>query len=298
MSSPPATILPDPEHLRLQSLCSDDRGILATVTVTVTAIAPSSRCPSCPRPSRHVHSRYVRHLSDLPWHGIAFRLHLQARRFFCDQADCSRRIFAERLPRLVAPSARTTLRLAQVLHQVAVALGGAAGRRLVATLGVSGLCQRSTGVSRDTLLRLVRRTGLPAILPQSVVGIDDFAFRRRQGGTILVDLERHRVVDLVEQSSTTAAIAWLEQHPEIAVLSRDRGESYVEAARRAAPHALQVADRWHILHNLSEVTQAVLERHRADLRVVAHAIARGLSPLSPPAQEAQDSPPAGVILSH
>lgn len=175
MSSPPATILPDPEHLQLQSLCSDDGGILATVT----AIAPSSRCPSCHHPSRHVHSRYVRHLSDLPWHGIAFRLHVQARRFFCDQADGSQRIFTERLPRVVAPSARMTLRLAQVLHQVAVALGGAAGRRLVATLGVSGLRQRSTGVSRDTLLRLVRRTGLPAISPLSVVGIDDCAFHRR-----------------------------------------------------------------------------------------------------------------------
>jgi hypothetical protein len=267
MSSATATMLPDPHHLRLLGLSANDRGILATAVAT----AVSSICPHCDTRSTRTHSRYVRHLMDLPWQGIVFRLELHVRRFFCDHAACSQQIFTERLPGIAAPSARTTLRLAHLLHQVAVALGGAPGRRLLGSLGVSGLRQRSAGVSRDTLLRLIRRTPLPTPSPLQTVGIDDFALGgvNRRGGTILVDLERHRVVDLLGESTATVAVAWLHRQPQIAVLSRDRGERYAEAARLAAPHALQVADRWHLLHNLSEVTQAVFERHRMALRTVA-----------------------------
>ena len=110
MSSTPATILPDPRHLRLLGLVGDDRGIVATVA----AIAPTSVCPQCGHPSRRIHSHYVRRVADLPWHGVAFRLELHVRRFFCDHLECSQRIFTERLPGTVAPSARNTLRLARV----------------------------------------------------------------------------------------------------------------------------------------------------------------------------------------
>ena len=202
MSSAPATILPDPQHLRLLGLAGDAEGIVATVA----AIAPTSVCPQCGQPSQRIHSRYVRHVFDLPWHGVAFRLDLHVRRFFCDHATCSQRIFTERLPGVVASSARTTLRLAHVLHQVAVAVGGAAGRRLLTSLGVPGLRRSSAGVSRDTLLRLIRRTPVPTPSPLRIVGIDDFSLGgvNRRGGTILVDLERHRVVDLFGESTTTA----------------------------------------------------------------------------------------------
>ncbi len=275
MSSTPATILPDPQHLRLLGLVGDDRNIIATVA----AIAPTSSCPQCGHPSRRIHSHYVRRVADLPWHGVAFRLELHVRRFFCDCLECSQRIFTERLAGTVAPSARTTLRLAHLLQQVGLALGGAAGTRLVGSLGIAGLRHGSASVSRDTLLRIIRRTPLPTTSPLTIVGIDDFSLcRRHQGGTILVDLERHHVVDLLDDTSTTAAAAWLRTHPEIAILSRDPGESYAEAARRAAPQAIHVADRWHLWHNLSEVTQAVLERHRHDLRMVAQALAADISP--------------------
>jgi transposase len=297
MHSATATLLPAPHQLRLLGLCADERGILATVVAT----AASSSCPRCGARSSRPHSRYVRQVADLPWHGIAFRLDVHVRRFFCDHANCSQRIFTERLPGVVAPSARTTLRLAHLVHQVAVALGGAAGKRLLASLGVPGLRQSSAGVSRDTLLRLIRRAPLSTPAPLRIVGIDDFSFRRRnhQGGTIVVDLERHRVVDLLDDCTTTAATAWLRTHPEITVLSRDRGGSYAEAARLAAPQAVQVADRWHILHNLSEVTQAVLERHRLELRTVARAVtARPSLPEGPQTAElstaAASDPPPGL----
>jgi transposase len=295
MSSATATILPGPDYLRLLGLCANERGILATLVST----AVGSLCPRCGTRSRRTHSRYVRHVMDLPWQGIAFRLELHVRRFFCDHAACAQRIFTERLPGIVAPSARTTLRLTHLLHQVAVALGGAAGRRLLGSMGVPGLRRSSVGVSRDTLLRLIRRTPVPTQSPLQVVGIDDFSLGgvNRPGGTILVDLERHRVVDLLGESTTTAAAAWLHRQPPIALLSRDRGESYAEAARLATPHALQVADRWHILHNLSQVTQAVFERHRVDLRTVAQVMA-GRLPLedAPTAESSGPTPPSSSVV--
>jgi transposase len=309
MSSAPATILPDSERLRLLGLVGDAEGIVATVA----AIAPVSVCPQCAHPSGRIHSHYVRHVADLPWHGVAFRLELHVRRFFCDHAVCAQRIFTERLPGIVTPSARTTLRLSSVLHHVALAVGGAAGKRLLASLGVPGLRRHSAGVSRDTLLRLIRRPLLPTPTPLRIVGIDDFSLgRNHRGGTILVDLERHHVVDLLGESTTTAATAWLSAQPDIVILSRDRGESYVEAARLAAPQAIPVADRWHILHNLSEVTQAVFERHRLDLRAVAQALAAPVSsprdpqtagssggavdaPLVVPLNTTQRSPPAAPL---
>ena len=116
MSSAPATILPDPQHLRLLGLAGDAEGIVATVA----AIAPTSVCPQCGQPSQRIHSRYVRHVFDLPWHGVAFRLDLHVRRFFCDHATCSQRIFTERLPGVVASSAR---------HHAAAGPRAAPGRR-------------------------------------------------------------------------------------------------------------------------------------------------------------------------
>ena len=155
MSSAPATILPDPQHLRLLGLAGDAEGIVATVA----AIAPTSVCPQCGQPSQRIHSRYVRHVFDLPWHGVAFRLDLHVRRFFCDHATCSQRIHpaSSRSGGLLGPHHAG---LADVLHQVAVAVGGAAGRRLLTSLGVPGL-RRSAGVSRDTLLRLIRGLQCP-----------------------------------------------------------------------------------------------------------------------------------------
>lgn len=264
-----ATILPDPTQLRLIQLVAD-RGC---ITACVATAAPSSPCPLCGQPATRVHSRYVRQVADLPWQGIAFRLELQVRRFVCTCSDCPRTIFTERLPGVVAPYARKTVRLAELLGRVAFALGGAAGRRLLATLGIGGLRRGSTGVSRDTLLRAIRHMPQAANAsppPPRTLGIDDFAFRRgRTYGTILVDLERHCVVDLLAESSAEAATAWLNAQTGIALLSRDRGGTYAEAARLGAPQAMQVADRWHLLHNLGETVQAVFERHRADLRAVA-----------------------------
>ena len=264
------TIVPDPDRLHLLGLSAD----LDTITLTVCTTDGTARCPACGGESERIHSRSTRTLADLPWQGIPVRVRLQVRRFFCDAADCVRRIFTERLPGVVAPSARRTDRLAAWFTQVAFALGGKAGARLLPALG--------TATSRDTLLRHVRACSFADRPTPRVLSIDDFALRRgRTYGNILVDLERHCLVDLLPDRSATTFATWLADHPGVEVISRDRSAEYADGARRGAPDALQVTDRFHLLKNLGEVAVRVLRRHAQLLqRVPAPEAADGMP--SPP----------------
>jgi transposase len=101
-------------------------------------------------------------------------------------------------------------------------------------------------VSNDTLLRVVRRRGSPGFVPPTVIGIDDWAWRRNQRyGTIICDLERRRTIALLPDREPATATAWLVDQPQIAVVARDRGGGYGMAVLQALPQAIQVADRWH-----------------------------------------------------
>jgi transposase len=261
MSDPGATaLLPDPSQLRLLCIGGPDAEP-AGLVLTVAAKARAARCPGCGGRSGRVHSRYTRTVKDLPWAELPVRLRLQARRFFCDAPACPQRIFTERLPGVVAPYARCTDRLAAWLTRVAFALGGEPGARL---LGHQRLPR-----SGDTLLRRIRATALPAGPPPRLLSVDDFAFRRGQSyGSILVDLARHRVVDLLPDRQAATFAAWLGARPPPLVLSRDRGGEYARGARQGAPEAVQVADRFHLLRNVGEAAERVLRRHAAALRQV------------------------------
>jgi transposase len=227
------------------------------VTLIARASPRAARCPVCEKRSTRVHSRYTRTLSDLPWQGIPVTVRLHVRRFFCDEGTCDRAIFAERLSGVVAHYARRTERLDGWLTHVSFALGGEAGARLLKDLGVV--------VSGDTLLKHIRSSRLVSPKMPRVLSVDDFAFRRgTRYGTILVDLERHTPVDVLPDRSADTFARWLGEHPGVEVVSRDRGGEYAEAARRVVPHAVQVADRFHLLKNLRDVVSRVF-RHHADV---------------------------------
>jgi transposase len=248
MSSP--TILPNPECLHLLSLYANaDSIVLIACTRAVQA-----RCPCCDRPSERVHSRYTRLVQDLPWQGIPVRVRLHTRRFFCDHPDCARQIFTERLPGVVASYARRTDRLSDWVTHVAFALSGEAGARLLRKLGVF--------LSGDTLLNHIRAHSVGGHPTPRVLSVDDFALRRgRTYGTILVDLERHQVVDLLPERTAATLSVWLTEHPGVEVIARDRDGEYAQGAKTGAPTALQVADRFHLLRNLRDVVLRVLRRH-------------------------------------
>jgi transposase len=181
---------------------------------------------------------------------------MHARKFRCRNRLCEQRVFCERLPQVVATFARKTVRLNSALTLLAFALGGEAGSRTAQGLNLK--------VGGDTLLRYIRHHQLPPAAPPVVLGLDDWAKRKgKTYGTILVDLEQRKPIELLADRQAATLATWLSAHSSIEVISRDRAGEYMDGARLGAPQAIQVADRWHLLKNLSEALERSLQsRHR------------------------------------
>lgn len=254
----------------LDHLCIQDH----VVVLELRAVGARALCPTCSHHATRVHSTYLRTLADLSWQGMPVRLHVRIRRFRCDHPPCPRTTFAERIDSLALPYARRTTRLAAAVTRVGILLGGQAGARLLPIFGVV--------TSADTVLRMIHRAPLPPSLPPRVVGIDDWAKRRGHSyGSIVVDLERHAVIDLLPDRTAETFTRWLSSHPGVEVVARDRAEAYAEGARQGAPTAVQVADRWHLLKNLGELLERILHRYRAALAQAAAAASAATIPALP-----------------
>ena len=236
------------------------------IETTVITVRPSQSfglCPSCGAVSRRVHSHYRRRVRDLPLSGRTVELVIIARRFRCEAVLCGRQIFTERFAEgILAPSARRTSRLDGIVHHLGLALGGRPAAMFAKRLMLP--------VSNDTLLRVIRRRSRPPSDPLKVVGIDDWAWRRNHRyASIVCNLERRRIVTLLPDREPATAGAWFANHPTIGIIARDRGGGYGEAAAKALPHAVQVADRWHLMENAS---RAFLDAVRKSMRQVRSVI--------------------------
>jgi transposase len=271
-----------------------DRVEVSSGLVTVHARSADliACCPICAMPSGRVHGRYTRHVADLPMMGRIVSLSLQIRRFCCSQSGCPRRIFAERLSAAVPVRKRRTVRLAEVQRSLALGAGGELGSRLATRLAMP--------VSGDTLLRLIRAVPVEPVPPARVIGIDDWAWRRgRRYGAIIVDLERaNQPIDLLPDRRAETVAAWLEAHPGVEIVARDRAGAFADGVRTGAPQAIQVADRFHLLRNLGDVVGNALNRHHRDIRAAAKAATalRSLDsapaePVVPPVSMASPKPP-------
>ena len=249
--------------LNVQNVVQTERGWVVEAEGSASAI-----CPDCGVTSHSRHSRYWRKLRDLPLQGTSVTVKVLLGRWRCRQRECLRQIFTERVAGVLLPHSQHTIRFSEVHRLVGRALGGRSGQRLLNRLGMPS--------SRHTLLRQVIRGARGSGLQPKVrvLGVDDWAWSKgRSFGTILVDLERSEVVDLLPTRSAKALSEWLSQHPEVKVVSRDRQGVYAEGTRCGAPEAVQIADRFHLTLNLREAVERELAVRRPFLRFTPKSIA-------------------------
>jgi transposase len=276
------SLLPNPGILLLDRIERDANRFRLTVHVE-----QEPACPLCGKVSRSRHSFYSRHLQDLPWQGVGVELWAIAGRFRCRNASCPRKIFCERLPQIARVYGRQTERAAEIVRLIGYVAGGLPGQRLLARL--------SLATSDDTVVRRVREKPSGTVPVTSIrhLGVDDWAWHKGQAyGTILVDLDLHRVIDLLPERVAESFAAWLRQHPEIVTISRDRGGLYAEGAAHGAPQSQQIADRFHLLVNLSATMERVLEERSRQLIVppVEEPVAQ--APQANVGELSQDAPPS------
>jgi len=241
------------------------------MTFRVQLDQEDASCPACGVRSARVHSHYWRSLGNVPCLGRRLILLVRIRRFRCVNSVCRQRTFAERPDAIARPRARHTDRLRTLHHAVALALGGNAGARMAGTMAIP--------VGATTLLRRIREAPLEVLPPTRVLGVDDWAWRKGQRyGTILCDLERDRVIDLLPDRRAETLATWLKDHPSVGIVVRDRAGAYADGARQGAPQAIQVADRWHLLRNSGDALRGVLDHHHRDLTEAARIAAVTVEP--------------------
>ncbi|NEA76938.1 ISL3 family transposase [Streptomyces sp. SID13588] len=229
--------------------------------VDAAACGRPPACPDCRWRGRRVHSTYRRNLSERPLGGHKLIVRLRVRRFSCDRKSCARRTFVEQVGRLTERYRRSSLGLKEWLTTVAVELGGRAGERLCRKLNLAA--------GRTRLVGLLEEPPAPGRAPR-VLGVDEFAFRRgRRYGTILVDVEAGQVVDVLPHRTSETFAAWLTAHPGAEIICRDRASAYTKAIKEAAPDAMEIADRWHLLQNLSGAVEKTCHQHRPCLKKYA-----------------------------
>jgi transposase len=244
-----------PQGLRIIEIHQEE----TELTVEVLSERTSACCPLCEHSSDAVHSRYQRRLKDVPCGGQAICLQLTVHKFFCHNPHYQRTIFTERLPTFVEPWAQMTLRLTAAVQAIGLSTSGSLGARLAARLGIA--------TSWMTILRRMMVLPTPTPGAVTVLGIDDFSFKRgRKFGTILVDLDLHQVIDVLAERSSQTSADWMRNHPEITYVSRDRGKDYAQGASEGAPQAVQVSDRFHLMKNFVEAIEAEVSRCYRHLR--------------------------------
>ncbi|WP_407566754.1 ISL3 family transposase [Polymorphospora sp. A560] len=210
-------------------------------------------CPVCGASSGRVHGFHLRTVADVPVDGRRVVVRVRVRRLVCPTRGC-RQTFREQMPGVLERYQRRTIRLSRHVAAVVKELAGRAGARLLAVLAV--------GLSRHTALRALLRIPLPAGRTSRVIGVDDFALRRRHRyATVVIDAETHERIDVLPDRTADTLEAWLRGHPGVEVVCRDGSATYAEAIRRALPDAVQVADRWHLWHNLCEAALNEVKAH-------------------------------------
>lgn len=278
-------IVPDCIPLSRTALISQHPGLI----IRAHSSAKGSLCPKCSKPSRSIHSKYTRSFADLPVSGKEVKVIIEVRKFFCRNAKCQRKIFTERFTHQIQPHGRCFLRCEEMLQKVGLELGGSKAARMGKVMGYTS--------SASSILRRLKRIKLPAsTMTSGTLGVDDWAYKKgRTCGTIIVDMESRKIVDLLPDREASTLANWLMVHPEVHTVARDRASAYALGIQTGAPQAKQVADRYHLVVNLRDAVQRSLYKHGKMIRSCFHAFGSDPTDLQmPPVEETPDSKPRSV----
>jgi transposase len=245
----PAFLLPDALQVKDCSVSLVEGHLI----IEASSCQSASICPSCGCVGERRHSRYTRIFCDLPTSGYSVKVLMLSGKYFCDNPDCTQKVFTERFKKEISPYHRRFNRCTELLRSLALELGGNKGSAISRLTNLP--------VSPSTILRIIKRQDL--LVPQmtsGIIGIDDWAFKKgKTYGTIIVDLYQNKVIDLLPDRESATICQWLKGHQEVTVISRDRGGPYSKGAREGASQAIQVADRFHLLMNLGEATKKMFQ---------------------------------------
>ena len=231
-----------------------------SLLIETSSSLSASICPACGCASNRRHSKYIRTLVDLPTSGYDVKVLILSGKYFCDNVHCCRKIFTERFKQEISPYYRRFNRCKELLSNFALELGGNKGA------AISRFARLP--VSASTILRIIKRQQLPVPkVTSGIIGIDDWAFKKGNTyGTIIVDLLQNKVIDLLADRESATICQWLKEHPEVEVISRDRGGPYSKGAQEGAPQAIQVADRFHLLMNLGDASKKMFQSMGKELK--------------------------------
>ena len=239
--------------LQLPGFTLDQIEYPTTQSLIISASSQTQQtwCPVCQTESSHQHSTYIRMPKGLPWGKYSVRFRLTVRRFFCHNPDCPKVTFAEQFPQIILPHAQRTNSMTKLLRAIAFEASAESASRITKHIHMA--------TSPDTILRILRSTNQLKRSVPKVLGVDDWAIRRGQNyGTILVDLETHKPVDLLIGRSAEVLKEWLKANPGVEIISRDRSKEYKAALDEVLPEAIQIVDRWHLYLNLRERLEKIL----------------------------------------
>lgn len=229
------------------------------IFINVNSTQVVNNCPLCNETSFRIHSYYYRSILDLPILGNETWIRLRSRKFYCRNDSCIMKVFTERYDNHFLHGKRMTENVCWKVSKVAFLLGGMGGEKICRLMHMP--------VSRSTLTRSIHTREVPAAQAPRIVGLDDWAYRKGlRYGTVLVDMEKRKIIDLLPDREADTVERWLKQYPEIQVVSRDRYINYASGVSKALPEAQQVADRWHLIKNLGEAVKKVLERTQSALK--------------------------------
>ena len=229
--------------------------------IYVKSLQKKCHCPNCLEPGYGVHSYYTRKIKDLPAFGNRVIIYLRARKFYCREPECPIKVFTERFTDHFASFKRFTSRAEKLLLTTVIETGAKPSERLAIKMSIP--------VSDTTLLRWLKIQPMPALKVPIALGIDDWAYKKRDRyGTVLVNLENRRIIDLLPDRESLTVEKWLQENPGVKIISRDRYGKYRQVATKGAPLAEQVVDRWHLLKNMGEALRKLLEQEYQVLKSI------------------------------